>query len=76
VSGREERDRAMRELEERHLIPSQAEQLRIRAVAQRVARAACRLEGDEKKRNVAREARYRQLAARARNGESVAWPDE
>jgi hypothetical protein len=76
VSGREERDRVVRELEERRLIPSQAEQLRIRAQAQQLARAVCHLEGEERKRNVALEAKYRQLSARARNGESVEWPDE
>lgn len=74
MTAREERDRVVRELEQRGLVPSQAEQLRIRAQAQRLSRAVCHLEGEEKRRNVALEARYRQLAARARSGERVEWP--
>jgi hypothetical protein len=63
-------------LEVRGLLPPVHEQLRLRAVAQRLARDVCHLEGEERKRNVALENKYRQLAARARNGETVTWPDE
>jgi hypothetical protein len=69
-------DERARFLENRGLLPPVHEQLRLRAVAQRLARDVCHLEGEEKRRNVALENKYRQLAARARSGEHVEWPDE
>lgn len=67
----EERDRLARELEVRKLVPDRAEQMAIRAAATRVAREASHLEGEERERSVALEARFRQLELMARR-----WPDD
>jgi hypothetical protein len=75
MSTPEERRRVEHELERRGLIPTTAEQLEIRAAAQRVSREACHLSGDERRRSEALEAKYKQLAVRARQGLDVEWPE-
>ena len=75
MTAREDRDRVLRELKERRMFPSQAEQLQIRAQAQRLAREVCHLEGEARRRNVDLERRYRELALKARR-QPVEWPDE
>ena len=72
----DDRDRAVREIGGGGLLPPVSEQLRVRAQAQRLAREVCRLEGEKRRRNVALEAKFRQLAILAKRGEGIDWPDE
>jgi hypothetical protein len=76
MSTREERRRVEHELEQRGLVPPLHRQLEIRAEATAVARRAAHLRGEERKRSEALEARFKQLAIRAREGLDVTWPDE